>query len=777
MIFRSVRARIFGAMTCVTFGVVLAGMWTMNRLVDDFLEREIGTGLNRARNSYETFSKTRDRLLADKLRSLSQIPHLRATLATPDVDADTIAWTAKTVAEVAGTPLILVSNRSGSLSVDANQPDLVGDFISQQPGAALVLEGGEFHGTWEHQGVLYRVMAGPVALGGEVLGALALGFPLDAVEARELSRVTGHDVYLIANQQLIGSSNAGASATPRDAAWTTALIRAARDGTRFHLDGVEHMVTRIPMSDDTELIFARPIQEIVARFHTASRTLALTGLGLALAGILIARRISRAIAKPIHDVVVASEQLAEGDLNASVTTLGTGDLETLGRSFNEMARRIRTLIDEVLEKAEAAERASSAKSDFLATMSHELRTPLNGVLGFTEILERTASTEEERDYASRAHRAGSELLELVKNVLDLTAMDTDRADPSSAPFQLDLLVTQVVQEYREALEEKGISVTVAADIGQNAQLIGEKGRIRQALRCLVDNAEKFTSEGHVRVAARVTADDEGDQATLRVEVHDTGIGVEPDALERVFEPFEQGETGASRAYGGSGLGLALVRRTAKWLEGDSGVESRVGEGSMFWFTARVQVNTSAPDSAPDPAEVMAEVPPALPSASPSGRPSTKADQASPSKSPELKAARRTQRILYAEDNPMNRRVVQLFLRKGGWPLDCAENGEEAVRMMESGEYDLILMDCQMPVLDGLGATRAIRELEEKESLPRVPILALTANAMEGDRERCLESGMDDFLAKPATYKVLEKALTQWLNQEPESCLADDVGRA
>jgi PAS domain S-box-containing protein len=385
----------------------------------------------------------------------------------------------------------------------------------------------------------------------------------------------------------------------------------------------------------------------------------------------------------------------------------------------------RMLAEEELVRArDAAEGATRAKSAFLATMSHEIRTPLTGVLGMAQLLLLDEVSESERrDYARTILNSGNSLLTLLNDILDLSKVESGRIELAAAPYAPGQLLEEVADLFGQAAENKGLALVVDAvdadDIDR--RYIGDPSRLRQMLSNYVSNAIKFSSAGAVHLAVRRIAHPDGD--VLRFSVRDEGIGIPPEQLELLFRPFVQLDSSSARAYGGSGLGLSIVRNVAEVMDGSAGCDSVPGAGSTFWFEVPAQAL---------PAGVEARAAPRRPA------------DAGPA------AAWRPRRVLLAEDNAVNRKVVELMLRKQGIEVISAEDGAAALAQLQSDAAppDLVLMDCQMPVLDGFETTRRIRAWQAAEGRAYLPIIALTANAFEEDRQRCLAAGMDDFITKP-----------------------------
>ncbi len=450
-----------------------------------------------------------------------------------------------------------------------------------------------------------------------------------------------------------------------------------------------------------------------------------------------------------------TQQIAKGDFSQQVSFMGdfseafnsmTRQLqqafqeikdanERFQEQVNELARARRAMLNimEDLKVAqEAAEAASQAKQDFLANMSHEIRTPMNAIIGFSNLALKTGLDDKQRDYVRKIQQSGTHLLGIINDILDFSKIEAGKLSVEQTDFELAKVMENVANLVAEKATSKGLELVFAVKEGTPNFLIGDPLRLGQILVNYANNAVKFTERGEITISAQVEEEREKD-VLVRFAVRDTGIGLTAEQIGKLFQSFQQADTSTSRKYGGTGLGLAISKKLANLMGGDVGVESDYGEGSSFWFTARLGKGVAG-------ASAEAE------------------DEKQALLLTSLESLRGAM-VLLVEDNEFNQEIARELLAEVGFEVDIAGDGLKALEMIGRRSYDVVLMDMQMPVMDGVTATMEIRK---QVAFRELPIIAMTANVMAADIQKCVDAGMNDHVAKPIDPEELFGKLVKWV---------------
>ena len=472
-------------------------------------------------------------------------------------------------------------------------------------------------------------------------------------------------------------------------------------------------------------------------------------------GSMIIGQSLKALHASLRNLTWITKQVAAGDFSHQVSFMGefstafNSMTEQLQTSFQERNKSLEDLHNQIGELGKArkamlniledldearqeADGAAKAKADFLANMSHEIRTPMNAIIGFSGLAMKTGLDQKQRDYVQKIQQSGKHLLGIINDILDFSKIEAGKLSIEHTEFELEKVLDNVSNLISEKTSSKGLELVFRTAQGTPGYLVGDPLRLGQILVNYANNAVKFTDQGEIVISVNVVEETDQD-GLFRFSVQDTGIGLTEEQIGKLFQSFSQADTSTSRKYGGTGLGLAISKKLATLMGGDVGVESEYGKGSTFWFTARL------------------------------GKGVAKAGQ----ENEEQQAAHlmenlnkiRGALILLAEDNEFNQQIATELLTDAGFKVEVAENGQRVIEMLEKRLYDIVLMDMQMPIMDGVTATKGIRKDERFKDLP---ILAMTANVMEADVEKCREAGMQDHIGKPIDPDELFGKLLKWV---------------
>ncbi len=593
-------------------------------------------------------------------------------------------------------------------------------------------------------------------------GLLIINYDLDSLHLHFAHSEQGDDASLLIidpQRRVVHATDPGNVGSQVNERFYSQLMRA--DATSFveTIDGQSYFISfsRSQRSGWT-VVNLTPMSVLTApsvRIFQATIFLVLVSLSLVGIGTLV---LSYSVVAPINQIIAGFQTIQRGELGDArhLRVRSNDEIGDLTRWFN-------TFLDSLTEKQkaeaelvaakEAAELANRAKSEFLANMSHEIRTPMNGIIGMLHLAQETDLTDEQRDYILTAGSSANSLLLLLNDILDFSKIEAGRLDLVIQPFDLHPLVEQLLKAQAMIAAEKSLSLS--AEIGPEVphRLMGDALRLRQILTNLFSNAIKFTDQGSIDLSISVTAQHD-EEVELLFRVTDTGVGIPHEKLAPIFDAFVQADASTTRRFGGTGLGLTISTRLVKLMGGRIWVESEVGQGSSFSFTALF----GRVDDAPAPTSLMLSAMPEQIAA----KKATPQAVNHPSVIQQPNGA--SIHVLLVEDNLVNQKVAVRFLQRHGFQVDVANNGREALDMLAEQRPDLVLMDIQMPVMDGLEAVALLRQRETATG-QHLPVVAMTAHAMQGDRERFLAAGMDDYVSKPFKAEELLAVLDALLPEK------------
>jgi signal transduction histidine kinase/DNA-binding LytR/AlgR family response regulator/HPt (histidine-containing phosphotransfer) domain-containing protein len=733
----TVRAKIFVGMGAIILLFIAVSTVVISHVVDRFGREEVARDLAAAKTALTVHMEMRQRLLQDKGRALVLAPYLKATLALEDLDRETAHFAAVQLLDAAESELLLLLDHAGQLLADAKDVSQYGNDVSQLPIVKGCLSGEATVGMWQYKQQLFMAAATPIVVGKTIYGALVLGVRVDSALADEIHQATGQDILILhqAKLQTEGRSHhkpLEVAEIERAAALTLnpANLSKARV-LSLNLGGKTCLATAASFGKTT-IVLSRPMEDFQALSAQTWNWLVIVGGALGALAIYASQYISGKLSKPIRQVVLATEELSRGNWDVTVPVHGRDELGKLCSSFNTMAQRMKKLVSDVQHEAELAQAANRAKSNFLANMSHEIRTPMTAIIGYADIMRRAALREEidesHMESIETIVHNGEHLLRLINDILDISKIEAGKLEFEQVPVSPYDLALSATELMGVKADEKNIDLDLRFGSALPRTLITDSTRLRQILVNLIGNAIKFTKSGQVGLTIFCPTPDQ-----ISFSVTDTGIGISAEAIEALFEPFTQSDSSMTRQYGGTGLGLSISQRLARLLGGDITCQSQPGDGSTFCVTI--------PIVAADDIEFIDHATVAQ----------SKRRRPEPPGQVDTDGGRGA-RILLVEDIPTNQKLIARILKSSlDIQPDICENGqlgfEAAMEALDQGNpYDVILMDMQMPVLDGYSATRKLRARDYCGV-----IIALTAHAMAEDRHKCIAAGCDDYLVKPINH--------------------------
>ena len=720
--------------------LVLAGQWVAQVITSDVL---VETARAREIDKINTVAN----LLAGLIAQRGNDAHLLADmLATDQEIAGALQLKASARSAQLGRKLdeifrqgrvqtLEVTDQDETVIYRAQSPEQVGEKASGWGVSEALTGTGMLVSARDSQGVVIRAIE-PLRMRGNVVGTISVGMAFDAQFMNKLSQQVGAKLVLLGSAGVIGTDRSGLSNHLDPAAMTEVFQKKL---PIYRVDAPSHKTSvYLPLLivDEGYVILAElDSTTAFGLIEEGRRRSVYYAILISVVSVLTGLLALHSVLSPLRRLRKRAEKMALELTGESIKETGHDEVTAVVKALDTLTGRL-VQRNKDLDSAKAqAERASDAKSQFLASMSHEIRTPLNGVLGMAELLQSTPLNSEQSRFVGAITSAGRALHGLLCNILDLAKIEEGQVQLEQVDFDPGQIIDDVTAIYREISSTRSLTMVIDMTGLTTHWVSGDPTRFRQVLFNLLSNAIKFTVHGEVRLRGETIAMPAGDSRIwCRFTVEDSGVGIAPEALDQLFQRFSQADVSITRQFGGSGLGLTICRHLVELMGGHIHAASTPGRGSCFWF--ELPFDTAVTPRALLPIAPLLSVP-----------------------------QRSSAKILVAEDNAINQLVVKKLLELLGADVTMVENGKLAVTQVRErhADFDLVLMDCQMPVMDGFEATRQIRAWERTQTLSRaMPIVALTANALAGDREACLAVGMTDFVSKPITRAALADVLARYL---------------
>ncbi|MEM7263007.1 MAG: ATP-binding protein [Planctomycetota bacterium] len=719
---RTVRFRILIALSSLAIGCM--GLFTVGSLpiLSRISDRELARELEQGRHAWLTFYEQRSGQLRQRLFIAVERAGLEGVDPRAPSDFDQVQssldrWASSEEFELAH----VIDPRAGWSGLAESEPPVPlpprpqGSTRSSTPSV----------GVWWHEGRYFLAASCVVFSGDEPRCQLVIGDPIDTIFARDVADATGLDVALVLNREILGKS------------WHQTEHPLADDlATRaIQIEGLLETDTRSTLAQPLPGMECFVVISVASHLlEGLSRAILLSLLAVgALASLLalvVSRFLARYLSQPIRELTEAAATIRNGDFSVELPVRGDDEIGQCTEAFNRMARRTRTLVEELQVARTEAEEANQSKTEFLANTSHELRTPMTAILGFAaELRNPDLDPRDRTEFADTLHEQAEHLLGIINDVLDYSSLESGSVELALTGGDVRAIVDEAVALVSPRATAKQLPVYVRVDPTVPPAIQTDPARLRQVLMHLLDNAIKFTETGYVRIAVETTGDEEA-EPKIAIQVEDSGRGMSETEAAHAFDAFVQADASTTRRHGGTGLGLALCKQLVERLDGSIRCTSELGRGSQF------DVELPLIEESIDPSAPVAD-------------------------EDEVEAPRRHRlsgiRVLLVDDCDVNKLLIRRILEREGCAVSLGSNGQEAfdeaIDALADRPFDVVLVDMQMPIKDGYQATRELRAASYE-----LPIVAITSHAMDGDRERCLEAGCDDYLSKPVDWAQLVQTI-------------------